>query len=85
MCNRTQSLFKQKSFLDIINHTYVQMPRKKICTNAIMSKVTKRLQAFGRGTSHQEDDERKDRKNRTNMQVVDKKYWPYFKNAAQLT
>ena len=79
MCNKTQS------FLDIINHTYVQMPRKKICTNAIMSKVTKRLQALGRGTSHQEDDERKDRKNRTNMQVVDKKYWPYFKNAAQLT
>ena len=50
-----------------------------------MSKVTKRLQALGRGTSHQEDDERKDRKNRTNMQVVDKKYWPYFKNAAQMT
>ena len=84
MCNKTQSLFKQKSFLDIINHTYVQMP-KKICTNAIMSKVTKRLQALRRGTSHQEDDERKDRKNRTNMQVVDKKYWLYFKNAVQLT
>ena len=85
MCNKTQSLFKQKSFLDIIKHAYVQMPRKEICTNAIMSKVTKRLQALGRGTSHQEDDERKDRKNRTNMQVVGKKYWPYFKNAAQLT
>ena len=37
-----------------------------------MSKVRKRLQALGRGTSHQEDDERKDRKDRTNMQVVDK-------------
>ena len=37
-----------------------------------MSKVTKRLQALGRGTSHQEDDERKDRKNRTNMQVANK-------------